>query len=200
MLLECLCLLRSLHGSPAQLNSVRIGGFWEAVTYEKQTPLFFFQSSQQHKENHYSAKAPIHWYEQKFYKRRTYASLWEILKGCWVFYAHWEMDRGHQTHFTKAATNPPVSKTLQSPTAGFELATAANPSALSPSSPSFYGQQVCVCVGETVLSHLICCRWFMAQYQLGRLHKAGGQEGQLHHLPCPPVQHSPLSFTRTPVY
>lgn len=47
----------------------------------------------------------------------------ELLKGCWVFYAYWEIDGGHQTHFTKAATNPALSKIFQPSTAGFELAT-----------------------------------------------------------------------------
>lgn len=93
-------------------------------------------------------------------KRRVYASLWELLKGCWVFYAHWEMDRGHQTHFTRAATNPPVSKNLQSSTAGFELATAVSLQHSAPPPPFLWSAGVCG--GEAVLSHLICCCWFMA--------------------------------------
>lgn len=162
MLLEGLCLLCPLHGSAAQVNSVRTGGFWEAVTCEKQTPKQVVfppnQSTTQGKSLFSPCTLTLIW--TKLPKRRAYASLWELLKGCWVFYAHWEMDRGHQTHFTKAATNPAVSKNLQSSMAGFELATAVSPQHSAPPPPFLWSAGVCV--GEAVVSHLICCCWFMA--------------------------------------
>lgn len=145
-----------------QCSSVQFSKNWwllGSCHLSKQTPLFFPQEVNNTRKSLFSqCTYTLIW--TKILERRAYASLWELLKGCWVFYAHWEMDIGHQTHFTKTATNPPVSKKLQSSTAGFELATAGSLQHSAP--PPQFLWSAGVCVGETVVSHLICCYWFMA--------------------------------------
>lgn len=107
--------------------------------------LVFPSRNQQHKKKSLFSQCTHRLIWTKLIERRAYASLWELLKGCWVFYAHWEMDRGHQTYFTKAATNPPVSKNLQSSMARFELATAGSLQHSAPPPQFLWSAGVCVC-------------------------------------------------------
>lgn len=181
--LEFLCLLCSLYGSVSQHASVRISGFWEAGISESQKTLFVPQTINNKGKNHYSANVPL------FLKLRSHASSWELLKECWVFYAYWEMNRGHQTHFTKAATNPPISKNFQSSKAGFELLTRVKASVFlhhsAPLSPFFMISR-CVCRREYGLSFPL---FLLIYYRIltSRFHNIGGQETELYHILWPPV-------------